>query len=664
MFLRFPFAFGLACSLLFGSVTTVHVVDRTDVLGGKSFGSAGPYERVKAKAWFAVDPKLPRNGIINDLRYAPRNAEGLVEFQADIDVIKPRDSAKGNGTALLEISNRGNKGLLAMFNHARRSNDPQSAEEFGDKFLLERGYTLVWVGWQFDVPEKPALIRLYPAVAKGITGIVRAEYVPSKPSTTFLVADREHIPYAAINPDDQALQLTVRVRPDGPRKVVPRDQWRFSDATHVTLPAGFEMGRFYEVVYKAQDPPVVGLGPATVRDFVSFLKYGGGDAVSVLGDQRRFIKRVVGFGSSQSGRFLRTFLYYGFNADEKGRKILDGVWANVAGAGRGSFNHRFAQPSRDGHRMLNSFYPTDIFPFTDTEQTDPETGLTDGLLAKAQQSGVVPKIFYTNTSYEYWGRSASLIHTSLDGRNDVPPGPNTRIYFIAGAQHGSGVFPPVRPGVRNYANTNNYLYAMRAQLVAMNEWLVSGKEPPPSRYPATANRELVPPKELNFPRIPGVKLPFAPQQAWRVDYGPAFRAKGIVSIDPPKVGQVFPTLVPQVDRDGNETSGLRMPELAVPLATMAGWNLRSEDQGASDELANMIGSWIPFAKTKAERVRTNDPRLAIEERYPSKQEFLDRVAAAARALVKEGYLLEVDVQPITDRAAAQWEWVAANMAKP
>ncbi len=393
-----------------------------------------------------------------------------------------------------------------------------------------------------------------------------------------------------------------------------------------------------------------------MRDLMSFFKYGSNDD-TVLGDHHNFIKRAYGMGVSQSGRFLRTFLYFGFNQDEKGRLVFDGVMAHVAGGGRGSFNYRFAQPSRDGHPFLNTFYPTDIFPFSDEAQIDPETGITDGLLSHATPAGGAPKIFYTNTSYEYYGRSASLIHTSIDGKKDEPLPPTTRIYYLTGCQHGPAAFPPHRGLAQNLPNPNNYNWTLRALLVAMNRWVKDGQEPPPSRYPKIAEDNLVPLGTVQFPKIPGVAFPALIQKAWRADYGEEFRTAGIDSIEPPKVGNAFPTLLPQVDSDGNETSGIRMPATAVPLATYTGWNLRTAEIGAPEELYSMVGSFIPFARSKAERAKSGDPRLSVEERYSSKQAYLDKVQAAARSLTDQGYLLERDIPKVTERASAEWDFV-------
>ncbi|MEO7653454.1 MAG: alpha/beta hydrolase domain-containing protein, partial [Bryobacteraceae bacterium] len=528
-----------------------------------------------------MDPKLPANQIIADIDKAPCNADGLVEFSSDIYVLKPRDPARGNGSVLYEVSNRGNKGMLAMFNRAAGSHDPRTTDHLGDTFLMEQGFTLVWLGWQFDVPRAEGLMRLYAPIAtdqgKPITGLVRSEIIPDKKEFSHSLADRNHMPYTPANSNDPALTLTVRDRNDGVRRPIPRSQWKIVEETHLSMDAGFEPGRIYELVYTARDPALAGLGLTAVRDLMSFLKYGTGNSVTPLGDQRRFIKRAFGFGTSQSGRFLRTFVYYGFNADENGRQVFDGVLAHVAGGGRGSFNQRFAQPSRDGHPFLNFFYPTDIFPHTDVTQTDAETGLTDGLLAKADQAKVTPKIFYTNSSYEYWGRSASLIHTTVDGRNDAPLPASTRIYMFAGGQHGPASFPPKRSATRNLTNPNPYTWSMRALLVAMQNWVKDGKEPPPSQYPMLAEGKLVAVPALQFPKIPGITVPQRLQKGYRADYGPEFRSRGIVTIEPPQIGKPFPTLVPQVDGDGNETAGVRMPDIQAPLATFTGWNLRAPE---------------------------------------------------------------------------------------
>jgi hypothetical protein len=623
------FVFALSAN---AAVTRIDIADRGPVAAFPN------YERIVGKIHFAVDPKLPANSIITDIGLAPRNQQGLVEFTADLYMLKPADPAKSNGTALLEISNRGGKGATGMFGLGGRP-DPKTAQELGDPLLFEQGFTLVWVGWEWDVPERPGLLRLNAPKIPGLTGLVRSEIVRSERTNRGTLGDRAQTPYAVANPDSAT--LTVRDRAEGPRTTIARSQWRFNeDGSSIEFEAGFAPGRIYEVVYLAKDPAVVGLGPAAIRDYVSYLKQSGE------------VKRAIGFGVSQSGRFLRTFLYYGFNADEKGARVFDGVWAHVAGAGRGSFNHRFAQPSRDGHPRLNLFYPTDLFPFTDEPETDAD--VTDSLLARAVKANVVPKIFYTNGSYEYWGRAAALIHTSIDGKRDFGPAPDTRVYYLSGTQHGANANPVVH-NTENRANPQDYRYLMRALLVAMNAWIADGTRPPDSRIPSVAREELVPPSALTFPRIPGVHLPKEPYMAYRLDFGPEFRAKGIVAFEPPKVGKPFPILVPQVDVNGNDVSGVRLPELTVPLATYTGWNLRDAQIGAADIAMDMVGSYLPFARTRAEREKVGDPRRSIEERYGSRDEYVKLVTAAAEVLVNHRFLLERDVPSIAARAAARWD---------
>jgi hypothetical protein len=622
----------LLCVAAGAAVTRVEITERGEL-------PAYPgYRRIVGKVHFAVDPKLAANRIITDIGLAPRNAQGLVEFTADLFLLEPSDPAKSNGTVLLEISNRGGKGALSMFDLGGRP-DPQNSGELGDPLLFQEGYTLAWVGWEWDVPMHPGMLRLDAPKIPGLTGLVRSEIVEGKRTNRASLGDRAQIPYAVA--DAKSATMTMRDRVDAPGTAVPRSQWSFTpDGGSVEFEQGFVPGRIYDVVYEAKDPAVVGLGPAAIRDYVSYLKKTGA------------VKRAIGFGTSQSGRFLRTFVYYGFNAGESGERVFDGVWAHVAGAGRGSFNHRFAQPSRDGHPRLNLMYPSDIFPFTDEPETD--QGVTDSILALSAKSGVTPKIFYTNGEYEYWGRAASLIHTSIDGKRDFGPGPDTRVYFLAGTQHGPNA-KPERHDTENLANPQDYRYPMRALLADMNAWITKGTAPPDSRKPQIARDELVSPAALAFPKIPGVHRPQEPYAAYRLDFGPEFRSAGIVSFEPPKVGRPFPILVPQVDADGNDLAGVRVPELQVPLATYTGWNLRDAQIGAPTVAMDMIGSFLPLARTRAEREKAGDPRKSIAERYAGREDYVRKVRAAAEGLVRERLLLERDVERIAARAGERWD---------
>lgn len=635
----------LFCALpLCAGVTSVELVERTDVLGGRAFGPAGPYERIIAKVRLAVDPNLPQNQAVRDLRLAPRNEQGLVEFSSDLYVLKPRDPAKGNGTLLFEVSNRGGKGILSRFDYARGSSDPRTEAEFGDLNLLDQGYTLVWVGWQWDVPPGEKQLRLDTPIAtedgRAIRGLVRAEYIPTARTNRMTLSDRGHATYAAL---DVPATLTVRPTVLGARKTIAKSQWKFTgDRTAVEMESGFQPGLIYEVVYTAENPRVEGLGLAAVRDTISFLKYGGVE--TLLGDQRRFLKRSIGFGISQSGRFLRTFLYYGFNEDEKARKVFDGVWADVGGAGRGSFNLRFGQASRDGYAHFNTLYPTDVFPFSDIPQKDPVTGKEDGLLLAVSEA-TRPKIFYTNGSWEYWNRCAALVHVSVDGKIDAPLGPTTRLYVVSGSQHGPGRLPETVASAQYPLNPNDHRPLQRALLEAMQAWLKDGTEPPPSHYPMITEEQLVRPEMVNWPKTMKAPLPEHPKEAYNISYGLDWAASGVVTIEPPKVGKAFPVLVPQVDADGNELGGIRMPEVAAPLGVFTGWNMRSAATGAPKEMAPTLGSFFAFDKAE------------IAKRYGDKAAYLVKVDAAADRMVKSRLLLERDRKHVLEHAAALWDFV-------
>jgi hypothetical protein len=653
----------LVAAPVHAEIVRIEVKSRTDVLAAKAFGAVGPYEKLAGTISFAIDPQNTANRIITDIEHAARNASGRVEFSSDFYLIKPKDPSKGNGTVLYEVSNRGGKGMLGFFNFAQGNLDPTTAEQFGDGFLLERGFTLLWVGWQFDPPQREGLVRVHAPIARGsdgrpIAGLVRSDFVVTETAREASLADRGHLAYAVRSIDDPAATLTVRDSVEGARRTIPRGQWQFApDGRSVRFAAGFEPKKIYEVVYTSQDPAVVGVGPAAIRDTISRLKYG---AAPELGLAQGAVRRAIGFGISQSGRFLRTFLYYGFNEDESHRKVFDGVMAHVAGAGRGSFNHRFAQPSRDGHPYINFFYPTDIFPFTDLPQRDPDTGVTDGLLSHALKPELQPNIFYTNSSYEYWGRAASLIHTTVDGKADMPLPPNVRVYLLSAGQHGVAAFPPSRTIGQQMNNPLDYRWAMRSLLTSMQAWVETGTAPPASAYPRVDQNTLVTPDKLRFPKLPAVNVAATPHKAYHANYGPDFISKGIVTQEPPAIGAAFPILVPQVDADGNELAGIRMPELSVPLATYTGWNLFNERSGPPTVVSSMQGSFIPLARTRADRERSGDPRRSVEERYTARDQYLGMISKAARDLVERGYLLETDVSRIVDQAGTRWDHVAAR----
>ncbi len=659
----------VTASMAQAKVLRVIVEHRSDVLGGRSFGVAGPYEKLVGRVLFVFDPANPHNARIVDLENAPRNADGMVEAWANFVVLRPKHQPAGGRTALLEVSNRGGKLALTLMNAGSMSLDPTTAEDYGDGLAFRLGLTVMWVGWQHDMGERDDALRIHipTATANGrtITGLVRSDWTVDRTASTLGLGHGGHRAYPVANFAHRDNVLTVRDGRMAERRVVPRDSWRFAveasgrtveDSTSITLDGGFQAGKIYELVYRARDPQVVGLGLAALRDFMAYAKY---DPASPFP-----VDHGLAMGISQTGRLLRQFVYQGFNTDEAGRQAYDGLLVLVAGAGRGSFNHRFAQPSRDAHRYSAFFYPTDIFPFTSRDQTDPETGRTDGLYADARSRVHLPKMFYINSGYEYWGRAASLIHTSLDGRRDVDAYDNERIYHIASAQHWMWPFPPPpeakMEGTPIYrGNPVDYGPHARALLVRMMDWVRDGETPPPSEYPRVGERTLVPIQRVDFPAIPGVAFPKVIHEAYRADYGPRW-TDGVVDRQPPKLGKPFATLVSQVDSLGNEVAGLRPMEVLAPLATYTPWNLRIGFPGGTDELTRILGSYIPFSRTASERRASGDPRPSIEELYGDKTRYLRVASEAARSLVQAGFLLEEDIDRVTARASAHWDWLHAN----
>ena len=661
------------------AVSGIEIQRREVVLDGRAFGTVGAYEKISGVLHFAFDPRHPVHRIIADIELASRNAEGRVEASADFYLLKPVDMARGNGRLLLDVPNRGRKVALGMFNSTVRVPDPSTAEEFGNGFLMRQGFAVAWCGWQHDVPRRDGLMAVTVPVARGangpITGLIRCEFHPNAGGDVRPMADRYHIPYPTIDVEDPEARLTVRAHVAADEVAVPRSAWRFArrdgdrivpDPAHLYLAGGFEPGRIYHLVYRAQDPPVIGLSHLVVRDTGGFLRFGTADEGNPCAGA---IERAYVFAVSQTGRFLRQFLFLGLNRDEAGRDVYDAAMPHVAGGRRGEFNLRFGQPS------LNALHAVgDLFPFTDVTQRDPITGQEDGLLARLGGQGAVPsagglggpsrppKVMMTNTSAEYWRGDAALTHTDVEGRKDLVPEGDVRSYLFAGTQHTAGTLPPAEAdpntggrGLQKF-NVVDYAPLLRAALVNLDRWVSDGVEPPASAVPRLADGTAVHPESTakRFTAIPGVRFPDHLPTVVRLDFGPE-TARGIVTELPPKVGAPFPMFVSAVDADGNEVGGIRPVELAVPLGTFTGWNPRHPDQGAAGDLMAMLGSTLPFPRTRAEREGSRDPRLSIAERYPSKAAYLERVRAAGQKLVAARHMLAEDVDAVVERAGQQWD---------
>ena len=510
--------------------------------------------------------------------------------------------------------------------------------------------------------------------AHPITGLVRSDITVDAPTHWIplghVVGANMALAYPVSDTRDAKNQLTVRDGPTAPRQVLARKTWRFAredssgsvidDARSVYMATGFVAGKIYEVIYRAKDPVVAGTGLAAVRDMISYLKY---DSTSIAPT-----KFGIAYGVSQTGRFLRHFLYQDFNVDERGRRAFDGIFAHTAGAGRGSFNHRFAQPSRDAQPYSTFFYPTDLFPFTSVEESDPVTGNRGGLrvhgnTAADMLASDMPKVFYVDGGYEYWGRAASLAHTTVDGTRDVGFLPSERRYVVSSAQHSSPArFPPAADAQIGSSGALrgdplDQRLALRALLVALIAWVKDGRAPPASLYPTIAGGSLVPVDSSHCPAIPGVTIAKIPYRPYRLDLGARW-PEGIIDREPPAIGAPYVVLVPRVDLLGNDLGGIRSVEARVPLATYFPWSLRTG--AASDRLASFVGTFVPLPRREADRVRSGDPRPSVERLYESREVFLSRVDSAAAELVAQRFMLPEDASAAHTRMAATWDWLFAN----
>jgi hypothetical protein len=604
---------------------------------GRAFGERGTAEKITARATIAVDPGDPHNAIVADINLAPRNADGRVEATADVVVLRP---ARPNGILLLEIPNRGRKLIGPLFEEASGdgSNRLEQAGDAGRGFLLSRGYTLVWVGWQGDIAPGAGM-RIDLPVVSGVTGHSREEWVfdhtrsPAQAKLTWPAADL----------DPGTARLTVRARPEDPRQTPSDLSFRYVDpqTIEITRPAtGFDASALYELSYTARDPKVMGLGFAAIRDVAAFLRHETGPANPLAAEGRTGIERTIGFGVSQSGRVLRDFLYLGFNQDERGRLVFDGMMPHIAGSRRSFTNFRFAQPGRNPAPHLDRYYPADQFPFTYGLTTDALTGRQDGLMVRCRLSNTCPRIMHVDSEYEMWGSRGGLVTTDTAGRQlDLPP--DVRAYMITGAPHFAApdAVTQANPGCELPVSPLHSGAPARALVTALGAWITDGVAPPASRYPERADGTLGAAAHL-YPDIPG--LPY------RELYNPA---QWVEQADPaPVVRGTYPLLLPRVDQDGNTLAGIRMPLIEAPRATYTAWNPTKGSAAAT--LCNQQGGVLAFSATKAERLAKGDSRLSLEERYPTADAYAAAVKAAADRLVGERVLLAEDAAEMASQAAA------------
>lgn len=643
---------------------------------GRSFGRTGPYEKLAGRLYYEVDPNDAANARVTDLKFAPRNARGKVEFWSDFYLLKPVHPERGNRRLLYDVHNRGNKLAIWTFN-GTRGNDPSTLADAGNGFLMQQGYSILWTGWNGDVvPDGTGrLLAGLPVATAGDKPITGKSYVEICISEKEKVFSRPFYwspwgtsaAYPSVSLDNKTATLTMRPRRSEPATAVPHDAWAFArwddgksipDTEQLYVKEGFRPGWLYELVYTSKNPRVSGLGLAGLRDCISFFRSAAKDRKGTSNPLAGAVEHTYIFGISQSGRLIHHFLYDGFNTDEAGRMVFDGALIHVAGSGKGLFNHRFGMATVYGTYHNYNLFPTEFFPFAPVRQTDPITGQQTETMSRLRTRGHVPKMLFVQTSTEYWSRAASLLHTDVEGKEDIELDPNMRIYLVAGAQHLGGG-PPTRGICQNPRNIlDDRPPILRALLVAMDRWVSGEGDPPPSRYPKIADGTLVDLATFRgqFPRIPGVKLPDAYYMPLRLDPGPRWRNERIADHVPPKIGRPYRVLIPAVDSDGNELSGIRLPDVTVPLGTYTGWNLRAAEYGAADVLAGLHGSYLAFARTAEERRKSQDPRPAVAERYPTRAVYLARVTETVLQLQQEGFLLEQDALRLLDVASKRSLW--------
>ncbi len=652
-------------------ITRVEITETAPAFGGQAFGAAGAYERLRGRAFGEVDPTHSGNAIIQDIALAPRNARGMVEYETEIDILRPADAARGNGVLLFDIVNRGNRVMLRLYNGATRIDNTDA----GDGFLMRQGYTLVFFGWQPDLLPGNDRVRMTVPVARHhdgspVTGTVRSEIVVPAAAPFVLLSSgnftqQTHAAYPTASRDHRTPfadgfvpRLTVRAREADARQEIPAARWSFAQCpagqaatpsdTHICLEGGFQPGRLYELIYRAKDPLVLGLGYAAMRDLPAFMRHARTDDAGRANPLFREGAVTLVHGTSQSGRNLRLFLHLGFNRDEAGRRAYDGMLPHIGG-GMAAMNIRFAHPGRAWGEQIDHLYPAYDFPFAYTRVTDPITGRTQSVLDRCEATATCPRIVHAATALEIWEGRQSLGLTDPLGERDLPEPANVRTYILASTQHSTGAdIHPTRlaaPSLcENPSNPNTHLHTMRALLVALTDWTQRDRLPPPSAHPRIADGTLVRPDQVRFPSIPGVVFRRTTNPLRVLDHGPGYNAAdltGVISNEPPPEGpREYTLLVPQVDSDGNDLGGIRSIGVQVPRATLTGWNYYRDRFG--NGFCNLQGSAFPFAATRAERERSGDPRPALDERYPTREAYLGAVRQAASRLVAQRFLLEED----------------------
>lgn len=641
---------------------------------GLSFGHVGEYERLVGYAKGELDPSNPLNQEIVDIDKAPRNSKGLVEYQMDVFIFKPVDMKKGNARIFYDVLNRGNKLGHNLFNDGLGGNYPGLAADAGNGFLMKEGYTFLWSGFQctyslsgnagggsrlYIPPGNPGnlMIADFPVAKKPngdpIVGLSREEFIPDASYPLTATSYVVNLTYPAADLTPAKATLTVREHQKDPRQTPAGMSWKYLNEwqIQITRPSdtvAFDNGAIYEFIYPAKDPQVTGMTFASLRDLISFLRHGVKDDLGnpnpLAPGGKPITNKAIAFGASQSGRYIKNFVYDGFNQDEMGRLVFDGVMTHIGGSRLNWINTRFSQTGRWSRQHEDHYQVNDQFPFTYRRLHDRLSGEHDGLLVKCGKTHTCPKIMQTDTDSEMWQARASLVATDTKG-HDIKLPKIVRAYLFGGTQHYNAypIAPPSRGICQQLSNPLNYRPLLRALLVAMDWWVTYGIEPPYSHFPQRHDGTLVHSDQhsTGFPHIPGVTYNGGFNFLQLTDY----------DVQPPAVDGYYPVYVPKVDSDGNAIAGIRLPDIEVPIATYTGWNLRASGY-AGGELCSGTGSYIPFAKTKAERQASGDPRLSIEERYKNHDNYVRKVTRAAHELVEDRLLLWEDAKKIIEAAKA------------
>jgi hypothetical protein len=625
-----------------------------------------------------VDPNDPLNAVIVDIGLAPRNAHGMVEYTTDFQLLIPTDLSKGNHRLLYDVTNRGRTDALSILNSGKANNTSNPGDP-GNGFLMNEGYSILETGWDITVaqgdPGGGFGINV-PVVSKGkksITGAALEEFdidAGSTPAT-------EPLTYAAASPDKSQALLTVRANFGDKPIALPSSAWDYTDSTLTAIklnppgtnfgdPSVFGPSGLYEFSYQAVNPKVAGLGLAAIRDIAAFFRDAQKDDKGTANPLKGDVQDIYTFCSSQPCRTMHDFLLLGFNQvdratsskwhhgrgrDRRGspEMAVDGV-LNWKAGGSGIFgNYRLSQPTRTHRQHIARWYPEIQFPFANQTLFDPITRKFDGRLRVCQKTGTCPKLIEANSSNEYWAKAGSLLTTDTLGHDlDLGRERNVRYYLFSSQPHGAGSAAGICRQPQNPIRPDPVL---RALLVDLDDWVSKGIEPPANRVPRRFDGTLVralPQSGEGFPNIPGVAYNGIMHNGNLWDFGHKFD-EGILAILPPKsLGTPYPAFVPKTDKDGNDIAGIRVPDVAVPLATYTGWALRATPPGETGgavlvDGCDASGQRIPFADTEANR--GGDPRQSLQARYGNhagtNAKYVGLVTDAANKLVKERFLLEI-----------------------